>query len=263
MNFWTSTRTWKPRRFRKAARTAHSSAKTGTAGYGRETSAKGVCGHRRSRTARIKALEDDKEKQPTAKPPTSEPVKKSEDAVPAAGQSLQIPLGRNCDTKKDVYWDPFTQAPKKLANQHVLIVGKSGAGKTQSAAAFMAQLWKAKVPCVIFDFQGEYMDAKLANGAGETFLDCTKAEVLDAADGINVNPLEVPDDPHTGNKQNFMKVVYQVATSLAKIFGLGDIQRAILRDAIGQAFRNKRLCGWEQADLGQRPTDALTSVGDP
>ena len=67
-------------------------------------------------------------------------------------------------------------------------------------------------------------------------MDCTKADVLDAADGIDVNPLEVPDDPHTGNKQNFMKVVYQVATSLAKIFGLGDIQRAILRDAIGQAF---------------------------
>ena len=185
---------------------------------------------------RIKALEDDKEKQPPAKPPTSEPVMKSADAVPAAGQSLGIPLGRNCDTKKDVRWDPFTQAPKKLANQHVLIVGKSGAGKTQSAAAFMAQLWKVKVPCVIFDFQGEYMDAKLANGAGETFLDCTKADVLDAADGIDVNPLEVPDDPHTGNKQNFMKVVYQVATSLARIFGLGDIQRAILRDAIGQAF---------------------------
>lgn len=185
---------------------------------------------------RIKALEDEKKEQPAAKPPAAEPVKKSEEPVPPAAQGPRIPLGKNCDTKKDVYWDPFTQMPKKLANPHVLIVGKSGAGKTQSAAAFMAQLWKVKVPCVIFDFQGEYMDAKLANGAGETFLECTKAEVLDAADGIDVNPLEVPDDPHTGNKQNFMKVVYQVATSLAKIFGLGDIQRAILRDAIGQAF---------------------------
>jgi hypothetical protein len=185
---------------------------------------------------RIKALEDEKRKQPADKPPAVEPVKKSEEPILPGAQGPRIPLGKNCDTRKDVYWDPFTQMPKKLANQHVLIVGKSGAGKTQSAAAFMAQLWKAKVPCVIFDFQGEYMDAKLSNGAGKTFLECTKAEVLDAADGIDVNPLEVPDDPHTGNKQNFMKVVYQVATSLAKIFGLGDIQRAILRDAIGQAF---------------------------
>lgn len=185
---------------------------------------------------RIKAAEDEKEKQPTAKSPAAELVMKSREAVHSAAQSLRIPLGKNCDTKRDVYWDPFTPMPKKLANQHVLIVGKSGAGKTQSAAALMAELWKGKVPSVIFDFQGEYMDANLANGAGETFLECTEAEVLDAAAGIDVNPLEVPDDPHTGNKQSFMKVVYQVATSLAKIFGLGDIQRAILRDAIGQAF---------------------------
>jgi len=145
-----------------------------------------------------------------------------------------------------------------LANQHVLIVGKSGAGKTQSAAAFMAELWNAKVPSVIFDFQGEYMDSKLANANGDTFLACTKAVVLDAADGIDVNPLEVPDDPHTGGKQNFMKTVYQVATSLAKIFGLGDIQRAILRDAINQAFvvngfvaGNKSTWGHEPPTLSQ------------
>ena len=197
---------------------------------------KECAGAEQAEGTRIRALGDDKVRPAAAEPRTFEPLKKSEEAVVAARQSLRIPLGKNCDSKKGVYWDPFTEAPKKLANQHVLIVGKSGAGKTQSAAAFMAQLWKSEVPCVIFDFQGEYMGAKLANGTGETFLDCTGAEVLDAADGISVNPLEVPDDPHTGNKQNFMKVVYQVAASLAKIFGLGDIQRAILRDAICQAF---------------------------
>ncbi|MEM2941633.1 MAG: type IV secretion system DNA-binding domain-containing protein [Thermoproteota archaeon] len=169
---------------------------------------------------------------PSTPEPTKEPTKPESPAI----VEVRIPLGKNCDTKKDVYWDPFTPTPKKLANPHVLIVGKSGAGKTQSAAAFVVELWKAKVPSVIFDFQGEYMDAKLTNASGETFLECVSAEILDAADGININPLEVPDDPQTGNKQNFMKVVYQVATSLAKIFGLGDIQKAILRDAIGQAF---------------------------
>ena len=52
-----------------------------------------------------------------------------QEAGPPPVQGLRIPLGKNCDTKKDVYWDPFTQMPKKLANQHVLIVGKSGAGR--------------------------------------------------------------------------------------------------------------------------------------
>lgn len=149
---------------------------------------------------------------------------------------LRIPLGENTDNGKGVYWDPFTTTPKKLTNQHILIVGKSGAGKTQTASAFLWELSKAGVPSIIFDFQGEYISGRLTNGDGQTFLDCAKAKVLDAADGINVNPLEVPIDPHSGKKQTYIKVVYQVANSLAKIFGLGDIQHAILRDAITQSF---------------------------
>jgi hypothetical protein len=190
-----------------------------------------------SEIIRIKAAEEEKKNQAAAAKPTpTAPEKRTQEAIPPTEPGVRIPLGKNCDTKKDVYWDSFTPTPKKLANQHVLIVGKSGAGKTQSAAVFITELLKAKVLSVIFDFQGEYIDSKLANADDQTFLECTKAEVLDAADGIDVNPLEVPDDPHTGNKQNFMKVVYQVTTSLGRIFGLGDIQRTILRDAIGQAF---------------------------
>lgn len=166
--------------------------------------------------------------------PTGAAMAEVEEAPVVA--KVRLLLGRDCDTGKDLNWDPFTTSPKKLANQHVLIVGKSGAGKTQSAAAFVSKLSESGVPSVIFDFQGEYMDSKLADANGKTFLERTGAVVLDAADGIEVNPLEVPDDLHSGNKQNFMKVVYQVATSLAKIFRLGEIQSAILRDAIGQAF---------------------------
>jgi DNA phosphorothioation-dependent restriction protein DptH len=149
---------------------------------------------------------------------------------------LRLPLGKNADNGKEVYWDPIGTTPKKLTNQHVLIVGKSGAGKTQTASAFLWELTKARVPFIIFDFQGEYISGKLTNAEGKSFLECTGAKVLDAADGINVNPLEIPLDPHSGKKQNYVKVVYQVANSLAKIFGLGEIQHAILRDAINQAF---------------------------
>lgn len=187
-------------------------------------------------TIPVTVVEEKEREQAGAKRAEEESGKKSQEPIRPTAPGLRIRLGKNCDTNKDVFWDPFTPIPKKLANQHVLIVGKSGAGKTQSAAAFVAELWKAGVPSVIFDFQGEYMGPNLANANGVTFLECAQAAVLDAADGIDVNPLEVPDDPHTGVKQNFMKVVYQVSTSLAKIFGLGDVQRAILRDAIGQAF---------------------------
>jgi DNA phosphorothioation-dependent restriction protein DptH len=147
-----------------------------------------------------------------------------------------MPLGKNIDNGRQVFWDPIVTTPKKLTNEHVLIVGKSRAGKTQTASSFLWELTKAGVPPIIFDFQGEYISGNLTNSDGRTFLECTDAKVLDAADGINVNPLEIPLDPHSGKKQTFVKVVYQVANSLAKIFGLGDIQHAILRDAINQAF---------------------------
>jgi len=184
------------------------------------------------------------QKPPSARSPSQEQTVSFELAAPVAAlreepaspYELRLPIGKNTDTGRPVFWDPITTTPKKLTNQHVLIVGKSGAGKTQTASAFLWELTKARVPSIIFDFQGEYMSGKLTNATNTTFLDCTHAKVLDAADGINVNPLEVPIDPHTGKKQTYVKVVYQVANSLARIFGLGDIQHAILRDAISQAF---------------------------
>jgi DNA helicase HerA-like ATPase len=187
---------------------------------------------------------------------------------PAGGQStapvaepyhLRLFIGKNTDNGKQIYWDPISVLPKKLTNQHVLIVGKSGAGKTQTASAFLWELSKAGVPSIIFDFQGEYISGNLMNGEGKTFLECTGANVLDAADGINVNPLEIPNDPHNGKKQNYVKVVYQVANSLAKIFGLGEIQHAILRDAINQAFVAVGFVP-NNKDTWQRPAPSFSSV---
>ncbi|MCA0453974.1 MAG: type IV secretion system DNA-binding domain-containing protein [Chloroflexi bacterium] len=176
-----------------------------------------------------------------------------------SSQPERVRLGIDYDTDHVVFWDPFTLTPKKLANQHVLIVGKSGAGKTQTASAFIWELSRLGIPAIIFDFQGEYMSDNLVNRAGSTFLECTQAQVLDAADGIEVNPLEVPIDPHSGKKQNYMKVVYQVAASLAKIFGLGDIQHAILRDSIGQAFiQNGFAIG--NKDSWENPAPTLSQV---
>jgi hypothetical protein len=90
-------------------------------------------------------------------------------------------------------------------------------------------------------------------------LECTKAKVLDAADGININPLEVPIDPHSGKKQTYIKVVYQVANSLAKIFGLGEIQHAILRDAITQTFAGAGFLANDK-ETWNRPAPSFLSV---
>ena len=165
--------------------------------------------------------------------------KKTEEAqaeVDLQKPSLRIMLGDDCDTGKVVHWDPLINNPKKLSNQHILIVGTTGAGKTQTASSFIDSLSQEGIPSIIFDFQGEYMDPELADANSKTFVERTKAHVIDAADGIPINPFEVPKDRLTANKQNYQKVVYQVAASMKRIFGLGDIQHAILRDAISQAY---------------------------
>jgi hypothetical protein len=204
--------------------------------------------------------------------PTAEPTAQSPEVVSLplsdapkpieptpVSYGLRLPLGKNVDNGKEVFWDPVITTPKKLTNQHVLIVGKSGAGKTQTTSAFLWELTKAGVPSIIFDFQGEYISGKLTNAEGKTFLECTAAKVLDAADGINVNPLEIPLDPHSGTKQTFIKVVYQVANSLTKIFGLGDIQHAILRDAISQAFAAAGFVA-NNKETWQQPAPSFSTV---
>lgn len=158
---------------------------------------------------------------------------------------FRVLLGKNCDTNADVWWSPFRTTPKKLANQHVLIVGKSGSGKTQTTMAFLLELQRLGVPSLIFDFQGEYMDSDFSRTTG--------CRTVDVADGIPMNPLEVPIDPATGKSQNYSKVVYQVAQILAKICGLGDIQHAILRDTINEAFLANGFHPMDKATWGNIP----------
>lgn len=171
-------------------------------------------------------------------------IKVEEDtlAVPNDGKKngdkgeWKISLGTDCEKKKEVFFDPYSDKPKKLANQHLLIVGKSGAGKSQTTCSFLNELNNLKVPFLILDFQGEYISENLTNANGQTFLETTGATVLDPSEGMSINPLEVPIDPFTKQKENFNKTVYRVASILDQIFSLGDIQHPNLRNAIMQAF---------------------------
>jgi DNA phosphorothioation-dependent restriction protein DptH len=150
-----------------------------------------------------------------------------------------ILLGSNVDNGKDVVFDPNTMNPKKLANQHLLIVGKSGAGKSQTTSGVLYELSKQDIPFLILDFQGEYISSVLANSKDESFAEATKSITLDPSYGMDVNPLELSVDGNTGNKIGYMSNVYQVSSILKQIFGLGDIQHPVLKDAIKRAYQEK------------------------
>jgi DNA phosphorothioation-dependent restriction protein DptH len=151
----------------------------------------------------------------------------------------RIVIGSNVDNGKDVVFDPITMTPKKLANQHLLIVGKSGAGKSQTTSSLLFELYNEDIPFLILDFQGEYISNELKSGSGESFIECTDAFEFDPSYGMNINPLELITDSRTGNKLDFFNNIYQVSDTLKQIFGLGDIQHPILKEAIKRAYHEK------------------------
>lgn len=156
-----------------------------------------------------------------------------------------IVLGKNVDNGKDVVFDPTTMTPKKLANQHLLIVGKSGAGKSQTTSGLLFELSKQQIPFLILDFQGEYTSNVLTNANGDSFLEATNSVELDPSYGMDVNPLELSINGSNGEKVSYMNNVYQVSGILKQIFGLGDIQHPVLKDAIKRAYQER---GFSVAD---------------
>jgi Cdc6-like AAA superfamily ATPase len=157
----------------------------------------------------------------------------SEETVNKSGETigLEVLLGNRTDTGQSVFWSPTKVTPKRLANQHILIVGKSGSGKTQTIYALVYELSRNGIPSLLLDFHGEYCDSNSAR-----FRESVNATVLDAAHGIPINPLTIPPDPLTGEPSDYRNVVYQVTESLADIFSLGDIQKRILKKAVERTF---------------------------
>jgi DNA phosphorothioation-dependent restriction protein DptH len=171
----------------------------------------------------------------------------SDDDGNATWHRPSIVLGRNVDTGKDVTFDPIVTTPKKLANQHLIIVGKSGAGKSQTTSGFLYEVSKQEIPFLILDFQGEYISDVLTNKNGKSFMEATGAKEFDPSYGMDINPLELSDNPKSRTKNDFFNNVYQVSDTLKQIFGLGDIQHPILKEAIKRAYQEK---GFTKQDRG-------------
>ncbi len=164
-------------------------------------------------------------KTPETTTPPSEPSKPAESTT----TEISVFLGKNVTTGKDEFWNPYTTTPRRLTNQHLLIVGKSGSGKSETTKALIYELDKVGVPSIIFDYQGEY------NHGG--FNDAVSPQVFNVMNGLPINPFELPIDPHTGKKKRPIEVIYSLADTLNSVFsGSGDIQLGILRDAIKECY---------------------------
>jgi len=166
---------------------------------------------------------------PTTELPRGSASHPAEGEGSGVGRVLRIHLGRNVTTGLETFWDPYATTPRKLANQHVLIVGKSGSGKSETTKALIWELSTREVPTIIFDYQGEY--------AVGDFYEVVRPQVFDVMDGLPVNPFELPIDPQTGKRKSPLEMVFRLADTLNTVFsGSGDIQLGILREAIEECY---------------------------
>jgi len=134
---------------------------------------------------------------------------------------LRVLIG-DMPTGGQVYWDPHdpTQA---LNNFGLHITGDSGAGKTQTLRAIIADVCARDLPVCIFDFKNDYAKADFSGPLGLHVYDVARA-------GLPFNPLSLAPDER-GEVYPVLQV-HEVAGILRRVFQLGDQQEARLKDAI-------------------------------
>lgn len=125
-------------------------------------------------------------------------------------RQFEVEIGRTYEDR-NVYWSPFIEK-----NPHIIVVGETGTGKTQTMKSIMYETKKKGVSHIVLDYHDDYIDQA--------------DRVIDVRKGISINPLETSD-------QYIVDTSYQVSEGL-KRFGLvgGDQQQAYLRKAILRSF---------------------------
>ena len=176
--------------------------------------------------------------QPLAvEPATPNAIAKSTDETQVQEEQLEpqallsVYLGKDLVSGGSLLWEPLRESPRRLTNPHVIIVGTSGSGKTQTTMAILYELYRQNVPSLIFDFHGEYSDPKMGK-----FRKQTAAQVVDALSGLPLNPLDVPLDVW-GRPHNYKRVVWEVSEIIGNIFRLGLQQQRALKRAMEMAYQ--------------------------
>ncbi len=142
---------------------------------------------------------------------------------------ISILLGNSTlSNRSNISW-----MPKKEKNPHLLTVGASGSGKTETLKSIIFELRNKTVNCLIFDFHNDF------NVLSENTLNFEKATLHP----FEIQPNEMPLD-----------VVYRVSKMIANLFRFGEIQESIIRDAIKifykhSGIRDLKKCNNQGYDL--------------
>lgn len=122
--------------------------------------------------------------------------------------------------------------PNKAENKHISITGMSGFGKSTLLHALEINHAKVGDTIIAFNFHDTHSPCSVHDGLTEDFL--RYANYIDIEkDGIPF-PLWTPSDSGRSNTMN--SEIYSVLSKFEKTTGLGDIQAAILEEALSVAY---------------------------
>lgn len=158
-----------------------------------------------------------------SEPPQNPSPPESQPAAPGAVSSVIEPsilLGEKA-RGETISWQPYRNG-HPIYNPHTVIVGGSGSGKTETLKAFLYELNRAGIACLVFDFKDDYVQPAFAQQVNAT--------IHLAEDGLPLNPMVPGIDPLTG-RSDVNSHVFNVEGTLSKVYGLGDQQSNTLRQA--------------------------------
>lgn len=157
-------------------------------------------------------------------------------------QGALVPLGVDADHGQLVTWDPYAST-----NPHVLIVGESGFGKTYAVMRLIAELTRAHLPSIVFDYGQGF------SGRQTSPLFRKSARVVElqlCRDGIGLNPLQIfPVDTHGP-----ATVAQRVADTFVRVYPrLGVQQHAVMRQAVLELLKDSGITVEDPRTWSLRP----------
>ena len=140
---------------------------------------------------------------------------------PGQAQPEQGTATVSVELGKDGTSTPVTWRISTKGSPHAFILGIPGQGKSVTTRRIIREFARQGLPSLIIDFHGD-MAAAPPPGA----------QVIDAAQGLQFSPFELPSTaPHVVNQ-----TAWEVAEIIEYVCGLGEIQRGHVFNGLRQAY---------------------------
>ncbi len=169
---------------------------------------------------------------------SAEPSREPDERRTDGPSKLVIPLGRSVHSDAEVSWTGSVSG-----SSHLFVLGIPGQGKSWAVLRLLSEVTRRGIPALIFDFHGQF-------GQGDTpFAKAAKPLVLDVSQGLPFSPFEASAGQGGGTNQ-WRTNAFQVGEIIEYVFGLGDMQRDLVYEAIRDCYQR---AGYESD--GDRDSD--------